>query len=85
VEVRLRIDMSQARESQKPGERRASVKLVAGVLAVYGALIVVTVRVATGNQLSPHPAIQAQAVASLPAKNAALSRPFVPNSFVADW
>ena len=77
--------MSQARDSQKPRERRASVKLVAGVLAVYGALIVVTVRVATGNQLSPHPAIQAQPVASLPATNAALSMPLVPGAFVAGW
>ena len=66
--------MLQPPESPNPVNRRTSRKWVTGVLAIYGVLIVVTVRVAIGSQLSANPA--RFTVAGLSASEAALSTRF---------
>jgi hypothetical protein len=68
--------MLQPPESPNPVDRRASRKWVAGVLIIYGVLIVVTVRVAIGSQMSANSARQPFALAGLPASEATLSTRF---------
>jgi hypothetical protein len=58
--------MSQPPESLDSVDRRTSRKWVAGVLVLYGILIVMTVRVAIGDQSLQNPAKPTLAVASLP-------------------
>jgi hypothetical protein len=43
-------------ENAGPADRRGGRKSVGGVLALYGALIIITVRIAVGHQLPARPA-----------------------------
>jgi hypothetical protein len=65
VGVRSRTVMSQLPENVNSVHRRTNRKWVAGVLVLYGVLIVMTVRVATGNQLLQTQGKPTPAVASL--------------------